>query len=68
MLLDHAMLSSWTQSERWEWFAGGDPQVAPRVLPARQSNNSAPRIMFEIGLIFVVPLAMATVIGVVFSM
>ena len=61
------MLSSWAQTERWEWFAGGDPQVAPRVLPVHQSNNSAHRIMFEIGLIFLVPLALATIIGVVFS-
>jgi hypothetical protein len=67
MLLDHAMLSTWAQSERWEWFAGGDPQVAPRIVPARQSSNSAHRVMFEIGLSFLVPLALATVIGVVFS-
>jgi len=51
MHLDRVTLSSWAQSERREWFAGGDPQVARRVLPARQSANSAPRIMFEIGLI-----------------
>lgn len=67
MHLDHAMLASWAQPERWEWFAGGDPQVAPRVLPARRSSNSAHRIMFEIGLIFLVPLALAAVIGVAFG-
>jgi hypothetical protein len=65
MLLNSATLSAWAQPERWEWFAGGDPQVATRVLPARQSANAAHRVMFEIGLSFLVPLALATVIGVV---
>ena len=67
MHLDTAILSSWAQTERWEWFAGGDPQVAPRVVPSRQSNNSAHRIIFEMALLFLAPLALATVIGVAFG-
>jgi hypothetical protein len=67
MHLNHATLSSWTQSERWEWFAGGDPQVAPRAVPSWQSSNSAQRIMFEMALLFLVPLVVATVIGTFFG-
>ena len=67
MQLDQAMLSSWTKSERWEWFASGDPQVAPRIVPSPLHQNSAGQILFEAGLLFLVPLAMATAIGIALS-
>jgi hypothetical protein len=56
------MLSRLAASERWEWFASGDPQVAPRVVPSPAHNNSAGRLLFETGLLFLVPLALAAAI------
>lgn len=65
MHVDQVTVSSLAKSERWEWFACGDPLVAPRVLPSPLSNNSARQILFEAGLLFLIPLATATAIGIV---
>lgn len=62
---DQAMLSSWAESERWEWFASGDPKVAPRIVSSPLHKNSAGQVLFEAGLLFLVPLVMATAIGIV---
>jgi hypothetical protein len=63
--VEHGMLSNWAEQGRWEWFASGDPQVAPRVVPSPAHNNSAQRLLFEAGLLFLVPLALATVLQIV---
>ena len=65
MHLERAMLSSWTESERWEWFASGDPRVASRAVPAFRDNNSTHQIMFETAVLFLVPLGLAAAIGIV---
>jgi hypothetical protein len=65
MNLDRVTLSSLAQAERWEWFASGDPRVAPRVVPSFHHNNSTHQIMFETAVLFLVPLALAAAIGVV---
>jgi hypothetical protein len=56
------MLSNWAEPGRWEWFASGDPRVAPRVVPSPVHNNSAQRLLFEAGLLFAVPLALAALL------
>ena len=56
---------TWSNSERWEWFAAGDPEVAPKMAPASQAENSAQRLFFEVGLALFVPLAVAALIEVI---
>jgi hypothetical protein len=56
------MLSNWAEPGRWEWFAAGDPLVAPRIVPSPVHNNSAQRLLFEAGLLFLVPLAIAALL------
>jgi hypothetical protein len=53
--------------ERWEWFGAGDPEVAPKILRASTDKNSAPQILFEAGLVLLIPLLLATVIEVVLT-
>lgn len=64
MLVQQGMTSHWAEPGRWEWFASGDPRVAPRVVPSPAHNNSAQRLMFEAGLLFLVPLALAALLQV----
>jgi hypothetical protein len=61
------MLSNWAEPGRWEWFASGDPQVAPRIVRSPVHNNSAQRPLFETGLLFVVPLTLAALLQIVFG-
>jgi hypothetical protein len=65
MHLDRVLLSSWAEPERWEWFASGDPRVAPRVVLAFHHKNSTRQIMFETAILFLVPFALAAAIGIV---
>lgn len=58
---------SWTDVERWEWFAAGDPEVAPRLAHSWTHDNSAQQLIFETGLVLVVPLLLATLVGLVLS-
>ena len=53
--------------ERWEWFAAGDPEVAPRIAQASSDKNSAQRLLFETGLVLLIPLVLATVIELVLA-
>jgi hypothetical protein len=64
MLVQQGMTSHWTEPGRWEWFASGDPRVAPRVVPSPAHRNSAQRLLFEAGLLFLVPLALAALLQV----
>jgi hypothetical protein len=64
MLVQQGMTSHWAEPGRWEWFASGDPRVAPRVVPSPAHNNSAQRLLFEAGLLFLVPLALAALLQV----
>jgi hypothetical protein len=52
--------------ERWEWFAAGDPEVAPRFAHGSGIDSSAEQLLFETGLVILVPLLLATFIGLVF--
>jgi hypothetical protein len=65
MLVEQGMTSHWAEPGRWEWFAAGDPLVAPRIVPSPVHNNSAQRLLFEAGLLFVVPLAIAAFLQVI---
>ena len=52
--------------ERWEWFAAGDPEVAPGISRASHYKNSAQQVLFETAFVILVPLLLATMIGLVF--
>jgi hypothetical protein len=65
MLVEQGMTSHWAEPGRWEWFASGDPRVAPRVLPSPSHNNPAQRFLFEAGLLFLVPLALAALVQII---
>ncbi len=51
-------LRALSEHERWQWFAAGETAGAayPRSHPA---GNEPERVLFEIGLIFALPLALA---------
>lgn len=57
--------SNWTDPERWDWFAAGDPAVAPKVARAPSDANSARQALFETGLILLIPLALAALIEII---
>ncbi len=59
-------ISSWADTERWEWFAAGDPAVAStKVARSTSAKNSARQLLFESGIVLVVPLAVAAVLEIV---
>jgi hypothetical protein len=53
------MRASWTDVERWNWYAAGDETVAPRAVVVSVGANATGRVFFEMGLVFAVPLALA---------
>jgi hypothetical protein len=55
-------VTSSVNQERWDWFAAGDPEVAPRIVYSYPHDNSAYQLLFEAGLVFLVPLVLATLI------
>lgn len=55
----------WADDERWDWFAAGDPDVASKAERKPVDANSAVQVLFETGLIFLVPLALAALIEIV---
>lgn len=55
----------WTDPERWDWFAAGDPDVAPKVMSSPSHKNSARQLLFETGLALLIPLALAAFIEIV---
>ncbi|HTP78248.1 MAG TPA: hypothetical protein VMJ73_14875 [Rhizomicrobium sp.] len=55
----------WIDHERWDWFAAGDPDLAPKVRPSPPDENSAQQILFETGLALLIPLALAALIEII---
>ena len=55
----------WFVSERWELFAGGDPDVAPKFESSPSEENSPWRLLFETGLVLLIPLALAALIQII---
>ncbi len=55
-----------SDSRRWEWFAAGDESVAPLARSAPHDNTPG-RLIFEIGLVFAVPLALAALASAAFG-
>lgn len=59
-------ISSWSDAERWEWFAAGAPDaVVKEVGRTLSSKNSARQLLFEAGVVLVVPLAVAAILEIV---
>ena len=54
----------WFDSLRWEWFAAGDPDVAPTA-PVSSDDNSAHHVLFEVGLFLLIPLGLAALIEII---
>jgi uncharacterized protein involved in type VI secretion and phage assembly len=52
---------------RWEWFAAGDPNAEFTVERKPSDENSAQRVMYEVGLFLLVPLALAALIEIIFG-
>ena len=53
--------------ERWQWFAAGDETVTKPLARSAPNDNSAQRLLFEIGLTFAIPLGLAALIGIIFG-
>lgn len=49
--------------DRWTWFAAGEPGVAPPAR-SRPGNNTPQQVIWEIGLVIAVPLALAALFAV----
>ncbi len=58
---------AWSDPERWDWFAAGDPDVAPSVLRSSRADNSPRQLLFETGLALFIPLAFAALIEIIFG-
>lgn len=56
---------AWSDPERWQWFAAGDPEVVAKVARSPQTDNSSTRLLFEAGLVLLVPLAFAALIEII---
>jgi hypothetical protein len=52
--------------DRWQWFAAGDESVAP-LARSTSTDNSPQRLLWEVGLVFAVPLALAALCSVLFG-
>ena len=57
------MSNTWSDAERWEWYAAGDKAVAPPARAPHVDDNSAPRLAWEIGWVFAIPLAIAALVS-----
>jgi len=60
-------LHSWSDPERWDWFAAGETDAARQVGHSSRSEYSAQRLLFEIGLILLIPLTLAALIEIIFA-
>ena len=58
---------AWSDPERWDWFAAGETDAAQQIKHSPRSENSAQRLLFEIGLILLLPLALAALIEIIFA-
>ena len=50
---------SLSDAERWEWYAAGDKTVAPRAVSRHVTANEPEVVLWEMGLVFAVPLVVA---------
>jgi len=55
----------WCDAERREWFAAHDADVAARHARSSETANSPSRLLLETGVILLVPLLLATLIGII---
>lgn len=59
--------NGWFDHARWEWFAAGDPDADFKVARKTSDENSAQRVLFEIGIFLAIPLALAALIEIIFG-
>jgi len=60
-----------SQTDRWEWYGRGDPRLDGRLARGTQSpssDNSPEQVVWECGLVVVVPLAIAVLVEVAMRM
>ena len=57
----------WFDPARWEWFAAGDPDAKSRIARRPWDVNSADRVLYEIALFLLVPLALAALTEIIFG-
>jgi len=55
----------WSDPKRWDWFAAGETDAAKQIRHSSRSGNSAHQILFETGLILLIPLALAALAQIV---
>ena len=58
-------IPAWSDPRRWDWYAQGATNAVRKIRHASQDENSVQRVLFEIGLIFLVPLALAALAQIV---
>jgi len=58
-------LPAWSDPRRWDWYAQGDSDAVRKIRHASQTDNSLQRVLFEIGLILLIPLALAALAKIV---
>ena len=57
----------WFDSARWDWFAAGDLDAKSRIARKPTEANSTQRVLWEIGLFLLVPLALAALTEIIFG-
>ncbi len=58
------MLRAIADTERWEWYAAGDKVLAPPAVSRPGADNGPERVAWALGLVVLVPLALAALAGV----
>lgn len=57
----------WLGPTRWEWYAAGDRHTESRITRSPPDTNSAERVLLEIALFLLVPLALAALSEIIFG-
>jgi len=58
-------LPAWSDPRRWDWYAQGETNAVRKIRHVSQAENSVQRVLFETGLIVLVPLALAALTQIV---
>jgi len=58
-------LHALSDPKRWDWFAAGETDAARQIGHSARSENFMQRVLFETGLILLVPLALAALAQIV---
>lgn len=58
-------LVTWSDPKRWDWYAEGETDAVRNIRRASQADNSVQRVLFETGLILLIPLALAALAQIV---